>query len=127
MPILCFISVDSFQDPLTGKTSKVKVVIQLFIKPGSCQVGPPTVGAVSEIDPNISNQELEWSIIEPDSVLLYGILIKVDKGPDEAGYKGFIDKVLKGNLRLLIFLALIKYSEIPRTLTPLQRSTRYNE
>lgn len=74
-----FILVDSFEDPITDETLTAKVVIQLFIKPGSYQVGSRTIGAVSEIDPNISDKELEWTTTEPDSTRLFGLLIKLDE------------------------------------------------
>lgn len=77
--------VDSFQDPVTNETLTARVVIQLFIKPGSYQVGQQTIGAASEIDPNISNQELEWSIKEPDSTRLFGLLIKLEEADNCQG------------------------------------------
>ena len=65
---------------MTERTIKAKVVIQVLIKPGGYRVGPQTIGAISaEIDQKFSNQELEWSIVEPDFIRLYGLLIKLDE------------------------------------------------
>lgn len=92
--MIFFILDDSFDDPVTDETLTAKVVIQLFIKPGSYKVGPQTVSAVSETDPNISDEELEWTIMEPDSTLLFGLLIKLD---EEVIFRGITISFAKVN------------------------------
>ena len=69
----------SFLDPVTKKASNAKVVLQLYINPDSYQVGPQTIAATSEIDPKFSNQEIEWFTKERGSIILYGLLVKLDE------------------------------------------------
>jgi len=64
---------------VTKKKSNAKAVLQLCINPESYQVGLQTIGATSEIDPNFSNQEIEWSTKERGSIILYGLLVKLDE------------------------------------------------
>ena len=54
-------------------------VLQLCINPDSYQVGPQTIAATSEIDPKFSNQEIEWSTKQRGSIILYGLLVKLDE------------------------------------------------
>ena len=69
----------SFLDPVTKKALNAKVVLQLYINPDSYQVGPQTIAATSEIDPKFSNQEIEWSTKQHGSIILYGLLVKLDE------------------------------------------------
>ena len=69
----------SFRDPPTNKTYTSKAVLQLWINPESYKVGPETIGATEEIDPKLSNQEIEWSTKERGSIILYGLLVKLDE------------------------------------------------
>lgn len=69
----------SFEDPETKKKLNTKAVLQLCINPSSYQVGPQTIAATSEIDPKFSNQEIEWSTKERGSIILYGLLVKLDE------------------------------------------------
>lgn len=69
----------SFEDPPTSKSYNTKAVLQLCINPNSYQVGPQTICATSEIDPKFSNQEIEWSTKERGSIILYGLLVKLDE------------------------------------------------
>ena len=69
----------SFLDPVTKKALNAKVVLQLYINPDSYQVGPQTIAATSEIDPKFSNQEIEWFTKERGSIILYGLLVKLDE------------------------------------------------
>ena len=64
---------------MTKKKLNAKAVLQLCINPESYQVGPQTIGATSEIDPKFSNQEIEWSTKERGSIILYGLLVKLDE------------------------------------------------
>ncbi|KAL9978854.1 hypothetical protein ACROYT_G016434 [Oculina patagonica] len=75
----CYAKSKSFQDPSTNKTYTSKAVLQLCINPDSYQVGPQTIGAADEIDPKFSNQEIEWSTKERGSIILYGLLVKLDE------------------------------------------------
>lgn len=69
----------SFSHPSLHKGYSTKAVLQLCINPDSYQVGPQTIGATSEIDPKFSNQEIEWSTKERGSIILYGLLVKLDE------------------------------------------------
>ncbi|PFX18848.1 Neuralized-like protein 4 [Stylophora pistillata] len=75
----CYAKPKSFTHPSTNKTYSTKAVLQLCINPDSYQVGPQTIGATAEIDPKFSNQEIEWSTKERGSIILYGLLVKLDE------------------------------------------------
>ena len=77
--IMTFLGSLNFQDPSTNKSFSSKAVLQLCINPDSYQVGPQTIGATSDIDPKFSNQEIEWSTKERGSIILYGLLVKLDE------------------------------------------------
>ena len=64
---------------MTKKALNAKVVLQLYINPDSYQVGPQTIAATSEIDPKFSNQEIEWFTKGRGSIILYGLLVKLDE------------------------------------------------
>ena len=64
---------------MTKKALNAKVLLQLYINPDSYQVGPQTIAATSEIDPKLSNQEIEWFTKERGSIILYGLLVKLDE------------------------------------------------
>ena len=64
---------------MTGEEFNAKVVFQLYIKPDSYKVGPQTIGATDEIDPKISNQEIEWSTKQRGATVFYGLLVKLDE------------------------------------------------
>ena len=42
-------------------------------------VEPQTIAATSEIYPKFSNQEIEWFTKERGSIILYGLLVKLDE------------------------------------------------
>ncbi|KAK3104995.1 hypothetical protein FSP39_014857 [Pinctada imbricata] len=65
-------------DPKTKKTYYVRVAFQVWLKPGSYNVGPQSVGANEPIDPKFVNTELEWSTKERGSILLQSLLVKVE-------------------------------------------------
>ncbi|XP_020912357.1 neuralized-like protein 4 [Exaiptasia diaphana] len=69
----------TFVHPETKKTYKAKVAFQLWIRPGSYNVGPQTVGSEEEIDPKFSNQEIEWSTVERGAVHFYGLLVRLNE------------------------------------------------
>ena len=56
-----------------------KTVLQLCIKPDSYKVGPQTVGAQTTIDSQFPNETIEWSTKQRGSVILYGLLVKLDE------------------------------------------------
>ena len=66
-----------FRDKKSGKHYNGKVALQVLISPGSYKVGPETIGASSEIDPDFSNQEMEWSTNQQGCHILSGLLVKV--------------------------------------------------
>ena len=61
-----------------GKPSRAKVAFQLRQRPGSYSIGQETVGAKKEIDPMISNNELEYYTKENIAIVVYGLLVKVE-------------------------------------------------
>ncbi|XP_033763671.1 neuralized-like protein 4 [Pecten maximus] len=65
-------------DPKTRKTYHVRVAFQVWLKPGSYKVGPQSLGVNEQIDPKISNNELEWSTKERGSIMLDGLLVKIE-------------------------------------------------
>ena len=68
-----------YEDKETGITYNSQVAFQVLITPDSYKVGKETVGAEHEIDPEFSNQELEWSTNQRGSTILYGLLVKLEK------------------------------------------------
>ena len=60
------------------QTYHTRVAFQVFICPGSYQVGPETIGARKQLDPKFSNREIEWYTNQQGSTVLYGLLIKVE-------------------------------------------------
>ena len=92
--IRTFLGSLSFQDPSTNKSFSSKAVLQLCINPDSYQVGPETIGAISDIDPKFSNQEIEWSTKQRGSIILYGLLVKLD----EANWTSLLNAKLGWNL-----------------------------
>lgn len=65
-------------DPRTKRTFHVRVAFQVWLKPGSYKVGPQSLGLNEQIDPQFPNNELEWSTKECGSVLLHGLLVKIE-------------------------------------------------
>ncbi|KAI0232663.1 SPRY domain-containing SOCS box protein 2 [Lamellibrachia satsuma] len=68
-----------YEDKESKKTYNSRVALQVLISPNCYQVGAQTTGATQLIDPNFSNQELEWSTVERGSVIVYGLLIRLDE------------------------------------------------
>ncbi|XP_064610379.1 neuralized-like protein 4 [Liolophura sinensis] len=67
-----------FVDPKTKKMYHCRVAFQVWVKPGSYKIGPQSIGANEQIDPRFSNNELEWATKERGSIMLCGLLIKVE-------------------------------------------------
>ena len=74
LPICVYIR---FQDKKSGRSYNAKVAFQVLISPGSYKVGPETIGARGEIDPDFSNQEMEWSTNQQGCHILSGLLVKL--------------------------------------------------
>lgn len=68
----------SFEDLSTKKSFDAKAALQLCINPDSYKAGPQTIGAATEIDPQFSNEEIEWSTKQRGAIILYGLLVKLD-------------------------------------------------
>ena len=73
-----------FTDEVTGEKYKARIVLQVRIKPDSYRVGPSTVAShlkppSGPIDPNFSDDELEWMTERECVHYIYGILIKLEE------------------------------------------------
>lgn len=73
-----------YKDETTGENYQPKIVLQVRIKPDSYKVGPSTVAdrlrpETGPIDPNFSDDELEWMTDRECVHYIYGILIKLEK------------------------------------------------
>ena len=73
-----------FIDSETDERYKARIVLQVRIKPGSYTVGPSTISESlrrgrEQIDPNFSDNELEWMTDWECVHFIYGILIKLEK------------------------------------------------
>ncbi|XP_013389393.1 uncharacterized protein LOC106158081 isoform X1 [Lingula anatina] len=64
---------------VSGKTYVARVALQVYIRPGSYDVGDQTIGETKPIDPKFDNQEIEWSTKERGSTILYGLLVKLEE------------------------------------------------
>ena len=76
LPIYIF-AISRFVDKKQGKAYNTKVAFQVLIEPDSYDVGAETIGARHEIDPDFSNQEMEWSTKTDGSHILSGLLVKL--------------------------------------------------
>ena len=73
-----------FTDTETGKRYKAKLVLQTRIKPDSYKVGPSTIAdhlrkGPGPIDPNFSDDEIEWMTDRECVHFIYGVLIKLEE------------------------------------------------
>jgi neuralized-like protein 4 len=65
-------------DPKEKATEvRVQVAFQVRLRPGSYGIGQETVGAKGQIDPRISNAELEYYTRENVGCCIHGLLVKV--------------------------------------------------
>ena len=72
------IYISRFTDTVESKTFASQVAFQVLVNPDSYSVEKETIGAGdTEIDPNFSNQEIEWVVEEHGAILLYGLLVKL--------------------------------------------------
>nr|XP_006813437.1 PREDICTED: neuralized-like protein 4-like [Saccoglossus kowalevskii] len=65
-------------DPKSHSWQVARVVFQICVKPGSYKCGPPSVGANEPIDPQFSNNEIEWYSKEKGAIILQSLLVKID-------------------------------------------------
>lgn len=73
-----------FVDSETERRYKAKIVLQVRIKPGSYTEGPSTVAShlrrgSEPIDPNFSNDKVEWMTNRECVHFIYGVLIKLEE------------------------------------------------
>ena len=61
-----------------GERFQAKVAFQLRQRPGSYGIGQMTVGTEEEIDPLISNNELEYYTAEHVGIIVHGLIVWVD-------------------------------------------------
>ena len=59
------------------------MAFEIFIAPESYKAGKQTIGLTEEIDPGFSTDEIEWTTSQQGSNILYGLLVKMDKGLSE--------------------------------------------
>ncbi|KAG1679566.1 Neuralized-like protein 4 [Nymphon striatum] len=62
-------------DGVKRKNISVKVVIQVYVRPGSYNTGPSR--DCHHTDPHFSNKEIEWYTKETNATVLHSLLIKV--------------------------------------------------
>jgi E3 ubiquitin-protein ligase mind-bomb len=62
---------------LEGKRLLISIGFQLSQRPGSYQIGQETVAAKEQLDPLISNDELEYYTKEGVGIVIRGLLVKV--------------------------------------------------
>ena len=61
-----------------GNTYDARVAFQALIAPDCYTCGPETVRVRSQLDPNFSNDEIEWMTEQQGSTILYGLLVKLE-------------------------------------------------
>ena len=69
----------SFEDDETETTYEGKVAFQVLVSPICYEEGPTTIGSRGNIDPEFDNRKIEWSTTERGSVILYGLLIRLEE------------------------------------------------
>ncbi|XP_070568213.1 neuralized-like protein 4 isoform X3 [Ptychodera flava] len=82
-PSIKYVESRAYASPIrwrdAGTLYDARVAFQVWIRPGSYQVGPQTLGASYPIDPEFDNDKLEWFTKERPAVVLYGLLVKLDR------------------------------------------------
>ena len=61
------------------QTLKIKFAFQIRIRPNSYGVGQQTIKAKRQIDQHFDNSALEWYTKDSDAIVLYGLLMKIEK------------------------------------------------
>ena len=68
---------DSYYDNDSGENYLPQVAFQVWVKPFSYNVSRSTIWGQSQIDPEFSNIEIEWSTKDRNATRVYGLLIKL--------------------------------------------------
>ena len=69
----------SYVDKQTKKGYESRVAFQVLIAPDIYEVGAETIGARHRVDPMFSNNELEWSTEQRGSIVIYGLLVRLEE------------------------------------------------
>lgn len=77
---LSFFYLFRYRDGTTGKVCKVRVALQLLVKPGMYRTGPshPQVDVNELLDQNLGTENVEWYLLNQGSVVLTALLIKIE-------------------------------------------------
>lgn len=69
-----------YRDGTTGKVCKVRVALQLLVKPGMYRTGPShrQVDVNELLDQNLGTENVEWYLLNQGSVVLTALLIKIE-------------------------------------------------
>lgn len=69
-----------YRDGTTGKVCKVRVALQLLVKPGMYRTGPShqRVDVNELLDQNLGTEDVEWYLLNQGSVVLTALLIKIE-------------------------------------------------
>jgi len=74
-----------YKDPKTRKQQRVRIALQVYVKPGSYMVGSirhddasDLTEPIEQIDAKISNNELEWSTKERGSTAMCALLVCIE-------------------------------------------------
>ncbi|XP_029196603.2 neuralized-like protein 4 [Acropora millepora] len=69
-----------YRDGTTGKVCKVRVALQLLVKPGMYRTGPShqQVDVNELLDQNLGTEDVEWYLLNQGSVVLTALLIKIE-------------------------------------------------
>ena len=71
-----------WKDPHNGKYYKTQVVLQIRIKPDSYRAGeermlPPSLKEFHDLDPHMSNDEIEWTTKQRGAAIPTGLLTRL--------------------------------------------------
>ncbi|KAI0226307.1 hypothetical protein LSAT2_023080 [Lamellibrachia satsuma] len=69
----------SYVDKQTKKGYESRVAFQVLIAPDIYEVGAQTIGARHCVDRKFSNNELEWSTEQRGSIIVYGLLVRLEE------------------------------------------------
>lgn len=69
-----------YRDGTTGKVCKVRVALQLLVKPGMYRTGPShqRLDVNELLDQNLGTENVEWYLLNQGSVVLTALLIKIE-------------------------------------------------
>ena len=69
----------SYVDKQTKKRYTSRIAFQVLIAPDKYKVGAQTIGARHRVDPKFSNNELEWSTEQRGTIIVYGLLVRLEE------------------------------------------------